>query len=56
VAGLVESSPDWHGNWSGDCFVAFAWEGADGQRLLIAVNYPGQSQRHLYRVFEPAAS
>jgi len=33
------------GNWTSDCFVAFAWQGPDGERLLAAVNYaPNQSQ------------
>jgi hypothetical protein len=42
---LLECVPAWEGNWTWDCFVAFAWQGADGERLLIAVNYaPNQSQ------------
>ncbi len=42
---LLECIPAWEGNWSWDCFVAFAWQGLDGKRLLVAVNYaPNQSQ------------
>jgi hypothetical protein len=42
---LLECIPAWEGNWSWDCFVAFAWQGAGGERLLVAVNYaPNQSQ------------
>ena len=42
---LLECAPAWDGNWTNDCFVAFAWQGADGERLLVAVNYaPNQSQ------------
>lgn len=42
---LLECTPAWDGNWTWDCFVAFAWEGPDGRRLLAAVNYaPNQSQ------------
>jgi hypothetical protein len=42
---LLECTPAWDGNWTGDGFVAFAWEGSDGKRLLVAVNYaPNQSQ------------
>ena len=42
---LLECIPGWEGNWTWDCFVAFAWQGADGERLLVAVNYaPNQSQ------------
>ena len=38
----------WDGNWTNDCFVAFAWQGHDGERLLVAVNYaPNQSQCHV---------
>jgi glycosidase len=36
---LVESTPAWDGNGTWDCFVAFAWEAAAGQRLLVAVNF-----------------
>jgi hypothetical protein len=42
---LLECSPAWEGNWTSDCFVAFAWQGAGGERLLATVNYAGnQSQ------------
>jgi len=42
---LLECIPAWEGNWTWDCFVAFTWQGADGERLLVAVNYaPNQSQ------------
>jgi glycosidase len=42
---LLECVPAWDGNWTWDCFLAFAWQGSDGERLLVAVNYaPNQSQ------------
>jgi glycosidase len=42
---LLDCSPAWEGNWTSDCFVAFAWQGSDGERLLVTVNYaPNQSQ------------
>lgn len=45
---LLACNPAWEGNWTNDCFVAFAWYGADGERLLVAVNYaPNQSQCHV---------
>ena len=45
---LLECIPAWEGNWSWDCFVAFAWQGRNGERLLVAVNYaPNQSQCYL---------
>ena len=45
---LVEGSAAWEGNWTWDCFVAFAWETAGGQRVLVAVNFaPNRSQCYL---------
>jgi hypothetical protein len=42
---LLESVPAWEGNWTWDCFLAFAWEDSDGQRFLVTVNFaPNQSQ------------
>ena len=42
---LLECIPAWEGNWTFDCFIAFAWKGPDGQRLLVTVNYaPNRSQ------------
>jgi len=45
---LLQCEAAWEGNWTWDCFIAFAWQGADGDRLLAAVNYAGnQSQCHV---------
>jgi glycosidase len=42
---LLECIPAWDGNWTWDSFVAFAWQGSDGERMIAAVNYaPHQSQ------------
>jgi hypothetical protein len=42
---LLECVPAWDGNWTWDCFLAFAWQDSDGKRLLVTVNYaPNQSQ------------
>jgi hypothetical protein len=42
---LLQCLPAWEGNWTSDCFMAFAWQGPGGERLLGAVNYsPNQSQ------------
>jgi Alpha amylase, catalytic domain len=42
---LLDCLPAWDGNWTWDCFLAFAWDGSDGERLLVTVNYaPHQSQ------------
>jgi hypothetical protein len=53
---LLECVPAWEGNWTWDCFVVFAWEGADNQRWLIAVNYAGyQSQCYVRLPFPDLA-
>jgi hypothetical protein len=45
---LLECIPAWAGNWTWDCFVAFAWQGPNGERLLVAVNYaPNRSQSYI---------
>ncbi len=45
---LLECIPAWEGNWTNNCFAAFAWQNLDGERLLVAVNYaPNQSQCYL---------
>ena len=42
---LLDCTPAWEGNWTWDCFLVFAWEGAGDERLLVTVNYaPNQSQ------------
>ncbi len=42
---LLECKPAWEGNWTWECFIAFAWHGQDGERAIAAVNYaPNQSQ------------
>jgi Alpha amylase, catalytic domain len=45
---LLECVPAWEGNWTWDCFLAFAWHDPGGERLLVAVNYaPNQSQCYI---------
>jgi glycosidase len=42
---LLECQPAWEDNWTGDCFIVFAWQGRDWQRAIVAVNYASnQSQ------------
>ena len=36
---LLECVPAWDGNWTWDCFLVFAWQGAGEERLIVAVNY-----------------
>jgi glycosidase len=45
---LLEIRPAWEGNPTWDRFLAYAWEGRTGQRLLVAINYgPSQGQCHV---------
>ena len=45
---LLECAPAWEGNWTRECFLAFAWQRAADERLIVAVNYaPNQSQCHV---------
>ena len=42
---LLECAPAWEGNWTNDCYIAFAWQNDAGERLLLTVNYAeNQSQ------------
>ena len=53
---LLEASPAWEGNWTSDCFLAFAWEAPGPERLLVAVNYsPHQSQCYVRLPFSGLA-
>jgi hypothetical protein len=50
---LLDCTPAWEGNWTWDCFIAFAWHGPAGERLLVAVNYaPNQSQCYVRMPFD----
>ena len=54
---LLECVPAWEGNGTWDGFVAFAWDGPDGERLLVAVNYaPHQGQCFVRLPFTDLAS
>jgi hypothetical protein len=45
---LLEPLQAWTGNLTYDCFIAFGWSGAAGEKLLVAVNYsPEQGQCYL---------
>ena len=53
---LVECVPAWDGNWTWDSFLAFAWQGRAGERLLVTVNYAGnQSQCYVRLPFADLA-
>jgi hypothetical protein len=54
---LLECVPAWDGNWTWDCFLAFAWQGPADERLLIAVNYAAhQSQCYVKLPFSDFAN
>ena len=36
---LLECQPAWDGNWTNDCFIAFAWHSAGRAPLVVVVNY-----------------
>ncbi len=45
---MLECTPGWEGNWTNDCLLAFAWQGAGHQPVVVAVNYAeNQSQCHV---------
>ncbi len=53
---LLECTPAWDGNWTWDGFLAFAWTGPDGERLLVTVNYaPNQGQCYVRLPFQDLA-
>ena len=53
---LLECVPAWEGNWTWDCFLAFAWQGTGDERLLVTVNYaPNQSQCYVRLPFADLA-
>jgi glycosidase len=53
---LLECIPAWDNNWTHDCYLVFAWQGADAKRFVIAVNYAAnQSQCHVRLPFQDLA-
>ena len=53
---MLECAPAWGGNWTNDCFVVFAWQAPNEDRLVVAVNYaPNQSQCHVRLPFAEIA-
>jgi glycosidase len=53
---LLECVPAWDGNWTWDSFLAFAWQGPGGERLLVAVNYAGHQSQCYVRLPLPDLS
>jgi hypothetical protein len=53
---LLACAPAWDGNWTWDCFLSYAWQGPDGTRLVVAVNYaPNQCQCYVRLPFDDLA-
>jgi hypothetical protein len=53
---MLDCAPAWEGNGSGENFVAFAWEGPAGERMLVAANLaPHQGQCFLRLPFRDLA-
>jgi len=50
---LLQCVPAWEGNWTSDCVIAWSWQGKDGQRFLIAVNYAGNQSQCYVRLSSP---
>ncbi len=54
---LLDCAPAWDGNWTSDCFIAWSWQGTDGQRILVVVNYAdNQSQCYVRLPFMELSS
>lgn len=47
---LLDCMPAWAGNDSSDNFIAFDWEGAADQRVLVGVNYSPQASQCFVRM------
>ena len=47
---LLECAPAWEGNWTRDCFLAFAWQGPSDERILVTVNYASNQSQCLVRL------
>jgi hypothetical protein len=47
---LLECVPAWEGNWTWDCFLAFAWQREASDRLLAAVNYAANQSQSFVRL------
>jgi hypothetical protein len=47
---LLECVPAWEGNWTSDCFIAYFWQGADGEWMLVVVNYAANQSQCYVRI------
>jgi len=47
---LLDREPAWDGNWTSDCFIAWCWQRADGERRMVVVNYAGNQSQCYVRI------
>jgi hypothetical protein len=50
---LLECTAAWEGNWTCDCFIAWLWTSAAGERRLVAVNYAANQSQCFVRLPQP---
>lgn len=50
---LVECQPAWEQNPTHDNFVVFGWQGSEGERRVVAINYSEQQSQCLARLPSP---
>lgn len=48
---LLKCSPAWDGNWTNDCFIAFAWHNSEGKRLVVVVNFADHQSQCRVKLF-----
>src|SRR5258708_39726963 len=53
---LLEFVPAWDGNWTSDCFIVWSWDGPQGERRVVAVNYAGNQSQCYVRLTGPELS
>lgn len=47
---LLECIAAWEGNWTCDCFIAFAWQAPGADRLLATINYASNHSQCFVRL------
>ncbi len=47
---MLEPTAAWEDNWTWGCIVVSAWEGQDGERLVVAVNYAANRSQCFVRL------
>jgi glycosidase len=47
---LLECVPAWEGNWTWDCFIASSWQGDNGERRIVVINFAGNDSQCYVRI------